>query len=151
MATFSYNYCDGTNDQVDFIRRLVGDTVAENHVLEDEEILGLYRIQASVWQSAQKYSWSTGSYLSNSPVSYMRVAALAADSMSAKLASLAVIEQVLDVKISFQTASKALADKATLYRQIDDESGAFAIIEQTPTVWSFYDRYFKQVQRQSAG
>ena len=46
---------------------------------------------------------------------------------------------------------KALHDQAEAYREIDDNSGAIFIIEQVNDQFSFYDRFWKQIQRQTAG
>ena len=57
------------------------------------------------------------------------VAAMALDSMAANSAKLAGVIELLDVKLSMKDASKLLSDKANGYRELDDNSGAFFIIE----------------------
>jgi len=71
------------------------------------------------------------------------------DSIASNKALLAGIQQMLDVKLDASKAADALHTQADSYRQVDDESGAMAIIEQCPTYWSFRDRFWAQVQRQS--
>lgn len=149
---FTYSSCDGTNDQIDFVRLLVSDTQSLNHIFEDTEILGAYRIQQNVFQSSQFYSNTGGqTTLASSPVSYLRVAALLLDALAANKARLASIKQQLDIKLDASDASIQLRETAATYRQTDDDSGAFAIIEQVNDGWSFKDRWFKTFQRMSGG
>lgn len=147
---FTYNSCDGTNDRIDFVRLLISDTVDLNHIFEDSEIEGAYRIQQATWQSAQLYSAGGGSYLPSSPVSYFRVAAMLLDAIAANKSRLSSITQLLDVKLSPEASAKALRDMAAGYREIDDNSGAFAIVEQVNNNWSFKQRVWNQYQRLSA-
>ncbi len=149
---FTYNSCDGTSDQIDFVRLLVSDTQSLNHIFEDTEILGAYRIQQNVFMSSQFYSGSGGqTTLASSPVSYLRVAALLLDALAANKARLASIKQLLDVRLDSSDASIQLRETAASYRECDDNSGAFAIIEQVNDSWSFKDRWLKTFQRMSGG
>jgi len=104
-----------------------------------------------VFQSSMFYSPPAGRNIPMSPVSLLRVAAIGIDIIASNSAQLALITKLLDVNLNPAAAAKILADRADKYRQIDDESGAFAIIEQVNTTWAFYDRYFKQIQRQTGG
>ncbi len=97
------------------------------------------------------YSPPAGRNLPAQPVSYLRTAALLLDAIAANKSRLASIMQLLDVKVDAGKASYALRMQADEYRQIEDNSGAFMIIEQCPTSWSFYDRFWNQIQRQMAG
>jgi hypothetical protein len=147
----SFSYQFGANPQIDYPRLLISDTVDLNHIFEDSEIQAAYLIQQSFFQSSMLYSGSSGQYVPASPVSYLRVAALLLDSLAANKSRLSSVTQLLDVKLDPSKASIALRDQAKQYREVDDDSGAFMIIEQCPTVWAFEDRYWKQVQRQSGG
>lgn len=147
---FSYHSCDGTNDQVDLVRLLISDTQSTNHVFEDSEIEGAYRIQALQFQSSMFYSGAAGANLPASPVSVLRVAALLIDALATDQARLAAVTQLLDVHLSPDKAAQSLHAQAANWRQVDDESGAFVIIEQCSTEWAFKDRFWKQVQRLSA-
>lgn len=149
MMSFSYNNCDGSQDNIDFVRLLISDTVNTNHIFEDSEITGAYRIQAATFQSSQTYSGLNGTDLPTTPVSYFRVAALLLDAIASNKARLSSITQLLDVKLAPSVAAKALRDQAQSYRDVDDNSGAFAIIEQVNTSFSFADRFWSQVQRQA--
>jgi hypothetical protein len=146
---FTYTHCDGTNDQVDFVRMLCSDTVDTNHVFEDTEILGAYRIQAAQWQSGQRYSGTAGANLPATPVSYLRVAALLLDALAANKSRLASVKQSLDAKLDASDAAIQLRETAKQYRETDDNSGAFVLIEQVNDAASFRDRWWKTVQRQS--
>ena len=48
-------------------------------------------------------------------------------------------------------AAAALEKQALAYEAMDDNSGAFFIAETVNTVWSFRDRFWNQIQRQSGG
>lgn len=144
---FTYNNCDGTNNEVDYIRLLISDTQNLNHVFEDSEILAFYVIQGNVFQSGMFYSYPGGAYVPSVPVSYLRVAAMALDSIASNKARISSITQLLDVKLTPSVAAKALHDQAQSYRDVDDNSGAIFIIEQCPTDFSFRDRWFNQWQR----
>jgi hypothetical protein len=148
--SFSYQY--GQNPAIDFPRLLISDTLATNHIFEDAEIMAATNITANIWQSAQFYTPPSGvGTLPTTPISYYRIAALLLDSIAANKARLASITQILDVKLDPSKAAKALQDQARAYREIDDNSGAFVLIEQVNDNFSFYDRFWKQIQRQSAG
>ncbi len=146
-GTFTYNFT--TAPLVSYVRLLISDTQAPG-IFSDEEIAAFYNIQAAQFQSSMFYSYPAGQNLPSSPVSYLRVAALALDSMSTNLSRVSSVLQVLDVKLN-PNASDQMRKDAANYRQVDDEAGAFAIIEQCTTVWGFSDRYWNQVQRQSGG
>ena len=152
----SFSYAMGAN-ATDIIRLLISDTnqyapdgVTRAYIFEDEEIATFIRIQAMTFQSAQFYYAPSGSNLPASPVSYLRVAALALDALANNKARLSSIQELLDVKMDASKAAKALHDQAAAFRQVDDESGAFVVIEMVNTSWSFKDRYWAQTQRQTA-
>lgn len=156
MPTFSYQY--GSNPPVDYPRLLISDTqqfaadgVTPIFVFYDEEIAAMTAIQTLQWQTSMFYSEASGQNLPASPVNYLRIAAMLLDSIAANKSRLASIQMLLDVKLSPDKAAAALRDQANQYRTVDDESGAFAIIEQCNDYWSFRDRFWKQVQRQSGG
>ncbi len=153
LPMFSYNSCDGTQNQIDFVRLLVSDTQSLNHVFEDSEILGAYQIQAAQFQSSQFYSFAAGQNLPQQPLSYLRVAALLLDALAANKSRLASIKQLLDVRLDASDAAIQLRATAKGYRETDDNSGAFFVIEmvQQGDPFSFKDRFWSQVQRLSAG
>lgn len=150
----SFSYQSGNNPRIDYIRLLVGDTVSESHIWEDEEIEAAYGIQGSIIQSGMFYSGTAKRVLPSSAVSYYRVAAVLLDGLASSRSRLASVVKLLDVMLSADTATstaRALRERAKELREIDDESGSFAIIEQTTTCFSFRDRFLRQVQRMTPG
>lgn len=153
-GTFSYNF--GANPPIDYPRLLISDTqqfaadgTTPIYIFADEEITAIGSIQGLQWQTSMFYSEAGGRNLPASPVNYLRIAALLLDSIAANKSRLASVQQLLDVKLSPEKAAQELRATADSYRKVDDESGAFAIIEQCNDYWSFHDRFWKQVQRQS--
>ncbi len=151
----SFTYNVDTNPAVFYPRLLIPDRVQNPSlglpVFSDEEIMAFYTIQAAQFQSSMFFSPPAGRNLPMSPLSYLRVAALGIDVIANDTAQAAIIVQMMDIKLNGTTASQALAARADNYRKIDDESGAFVVIEQVFTGWGFIDRYWKQVQRQTGG
>lgn len=149
LVSFSYSF--GANPNIDYPRLLISDTDAANPVFQDAEIIMFGNLVASVWQSSMFWTPPSGqATLPTSPVNYLRVAALALDSLAANSSRLAGVIQLLDVKLSVDKAATALRDQANQYRTVDDESGAFVIIEQVTTDWSFRDRFWSQWQRSAS-
>lgn len=160
-GTFSYGL--GTNPVIDYPRLLISDTqqfgadgITPVYVFADSEIMAAYQIQALTFQSSQFYSPGTNGTvpdqsLPGSPVSYLRVAALLLDALASNKARLASIKQLLDVKLDSSDAAIQLRTQANQYRDVDDNAGAFFIIEQCVNDWATRDRFWKQVQRQQAG
>lgn len=146
----SWTYLVPPNSQVDPVRLLISDTNSAQPIFSNEEIALAYTIQGNVFQSTQFYSYPGGAYIPSSPVSWLRVAALLLDSLACNAAKLAGLMQLLDVKLDLSKAAAALKAQAQNYRDIDDDSGAVFIIEQCNNAWSFRDRWWKQIQRQSA-
>ncbi len=149
----SFSYQFGANPPIDYVRFLIPDTVDENHIFEDSEIVMATTMQSLQWQSGMLYSGVAGvSTLPTPPVSYRRIAALMIDSLANDRARLASVKRILDVELDPATASKMLRDGAQCLRD-EDDAGAFVIIEQVQTgaPWSFRDRWWAQIQRQSWG
>ena len=146
--SFSYNL--GANPIPDFIRLLISDTQATNHIFEDEEITAAQTICSLNWQSSMLYSWPSGAYLPVTPVNYLRIAALLLDALAANKSRLASIKGLLDVKMDSSDAAIQLRATAAEYRDVDDDSMAFVIIEQCHDLPSFCERWWKCVQRQTA-
>jgi hypothetical protein len=93
------------------------------------------------------YTGRAGRTLPATPVSTYRVAALLLDSLASKQSRLSGLTQLLDVGLSPSSAAKSLREQAKAFRDMDDESGSFAVIEQTLTGPGFLQRYFAEVQR----
>ena len=143
-GTFSYQF--GANPPIDYLRIMISDTqeylpdgVTPGYVFADQEIQAITQVVASPFQSAQFYSPPQGQYL---------IAASLLDCMAANKAKLASIKRILDVQLDSSDAAKFLQAQAKAYRDLDDSSGAFFVIEQVNNEWSLYSRYWAQVQRQ---
>jgi hypothetical protein len=148
-VSFSYNF--GANPPIDYPRLLISDTQIVNHVFEDEEIQAFTAICSLNWQSGMQYSWPSGANLPTQPVNYLRIAAMALDALAANKSRLASIKQLLDVRLDSTDAADQLRQTAAEYREVDDNAMAFVIIEQCNDLASFRERWWKQVQRQTAG
>ena len=149
---FSYNFT--TAPLISYVRLLIPDTsdVPPGPIFQDDEIMAFMQINALTWQSSMFYSWTAGSLtLPTSPSNFLRAAALALNTLAGNTARLAVVQQLLDVKLDHAKASAALQAVSQRYLDMDDNSGAFAIAEQVSTVWSWRDRFIAQIQRQSGG
>lgn len=147
--SWSYNF--GANPAIDYVRLLIADTDSTHQIFQDEEIQSAYRINANVWQSGMFYSFQNGvATLPSPPTSYLRVAALLLDALASSTARLAGIMKILDVQADTSKASAALRTQAQEYRTVEDESGAFVIIEMVHDRFTFAERFWKQVQRTSA-
>ena len=155
----SFSYGAGSNPAIDYPRMLISDTqqfapdgVTRAYVFEDSEITAAATIASSFWQSSQFFSGTLGTpTFPTSPSQYLRTAAMLLNSLAANSARLSIIKQVLDVKVDSTDAAIQMRETAQMYLDMDDNSGAMAIVEQVTTVWSFKDRFWKQVQRQTAG
>lgn len=153
----AFTYQGGANPPIDYPRLLCSDTVqfdAQNnrvYAFEDSEIVAATQIELSVWQSGMFYSGAAGSATGpTTPMPWRRIAATLLDALAANQARLSVIAQLLDVKLNPKAADD-IRQQAQALRDADDNSGAFVIVEQVNNVFSFRDRYWKSVQRQSGG
>jgi len=151
--SFSYNF--DAAPAIAYVRLLIPDTVQDAAkqlpVFSDEEINAFYTIQGSQFQSSMFYSPPQSRAIPSTPLSYLRVAALALDTMANNAAVASLITQLMDIKMSAKDAAAMLAARANQYRQTDDESGAFAVIEQVTTVWGFQQRWWNQISRLQGG
>jgi hypothetical protein len=157
-GTFSYGPSASPptlNPPIDYVRGLISDTVQfdangnQIYIFSDQEIAMFLGMQMSFgWQSTQFYSPPGGAFLPSSPSPYLRCAATMLRSIASNKARLASIQQLLDVKLDASKAAAALETQAQAYLDMDDNSGAIAIIEWCNDYFSFRDRFWKQVQRQ---
>lgn len=143
---FTYDF--DTEPAISYVRLLVSDTDSQNFVFSDAEVTAAFTIQQSQFQSAQFFTPPAGRNLPATPLSYLRVAALLLDSMASNSSKLAMFTRILDVEMAPQNAAKMLREQAKSYRETDDDSGAFMIIEQVNNGWALRDRYWAQIQRQ---
>jgi hypothetical protein len=158
MGTFSYGPAASPptlNPPIDFPRGMIADTVEFNaagqsvYIFSDQEILMFTQIQQSVFQSLQFFSPPAGSTIQGSPPNYFRLAAMLLRAMAANQAKLAAVQQLLDVKLDASKAAAALNTQADAWEEMDDNSGAVMIVEWCNDYFSYRDRFWKQVQRQS--
>jgi hypothetical protein len=153
-GTFSYNY--GANPPIDYPRLMISDTnqylpdgVTPGYVFADQEIQAITQVVASPFQSAQFYTPPQGQYLPQGVIMpWYRIAAALLDCMAANKAKLASIKRILDVQLDASDAAKWLQEQAKAYRDMDDNCGAFFIIEQVNNEWTLSQRYWNQVARQ---
>jgi hypothetical protein len=148
LLGMSFTYILPSN--IGYVRLLIADTDAAAPIFSDEEITAFMALASSVWQSSQFYSAAGGqAVLPSPPVNYLRAAAFALDALASNKSRLEGVIQLLDVKLSsVKDTALALRAQAANYRDVDDNSGAFAIIEQVNTNWSFQQRFFNQAARQ---
>lgn len=147
----SWSYDFTSNPQTAYVRLLIPDTDPSRPIFQDEEIQAFYNIQQSTFQSGMFSSGVQGRNLPALPLSYVRVAALALDTLANNKGKLGSVVKMLDVQMDWKDAAQILRDGAKTYREVDDNAGAFMIIEQTPTDWAFAQRWWNQFQRQTAG
>jgi len=74
-------------------------------------------------------------------------AALALDSIASNKARLAAIAQILDVKLGHDAAAAALHTQAEAYRNLERNSGSFAIAEMVVDQFSARQRITSQLLR----
>ena len=155
----SWSFQAGNNPPIDFPRILSGDMNPTSPIFQDESILAIEQIVTTPFQSGQFFSTPNGAIgggtlgtnLPQQPIPYYRVAAIMLNSMAAMQAWPSAVTELLDVKLNGPAAVKALLSLAKSYLDLDDNSGAFMIIEQVNNDFSFRDRFWKQWQRQSQG
>ena len=160
-GTFSYGPSSSPptiNPPIDYIRGLVSDTVefapdgvTPVYIFSDQEIQMFTAMQSQAlgWQSTQYYSPPAGAFLPSAPTGYLRIAATMLNALASNQSRLASIKKLLDVQLDSSDAAIQLRDTAQMYLDMDDNSGAVAIIEMVNDYFSFRDRFWKQVQRQS--
>jgi len=143
------------NPAIDYPRLLISDTQQFDpngnpiYIFEDQEITAMYNVVQANFQSSMFYTPPAGQNLPSSPISYLRVAAYLLNAVAANKARLASVKKLLDVQLDSSDASIQLRETAQQYLDMDDNAGAFAIIEMCNDYFSFRDRFWKQVQRQS--
>jgi hypothetical protein len=157
VGTFSYQ--GGANPLIDYPRYIASDTlqygpdgVTQIFAFWDQEVQAAIQIEMAVWQSSQFWSGPAGvtPFINSTVIPWRRIAATMIDSLASNMARLNYISQQLDTKMN-PGATKDMMAQAAALRLADDNSGAFVLIEQVNDHWSFVDRYWKTVQRQSAG
>ena len=147
----SWSYDFTGNPNIAYVRLLIPDTDPVKVIFQDEEIQAFFAIQQATFQSGMFFSGVQGRNLPSLPLSFVRVAALALDTLANNKGKLGNLTKLLDVQLDWKDAASILREGAKTYREVDDNAGAFMIIEQTPTDWAFAQRWWNQFQRQTAG
>lgn len=147
----SWSYDFTGNPNIAYVRLLIPDTDPVKVIFQDEEIQAFFNIQQATFQSGMFFSYNQGRQLPSLPLSYVRVAALALDTIANNKGKFGSVSKLLDVQLDFKDAAAILREGAKTYREVDDNAGAIMIIEQTPTDWAFAQRWWNQFQRQTAG
>ena len=150
LSVMSFSYGFGSNPAIDYPRLLIYDIVDSGHIFEDSEISAATAIETGAFQSSQFYSGASGANLPAAPVPYRRIAATLLDALAANKSRLGSAIQILDVKVDLGKVAISIRDQAKALRQADEDAGSFSIIEQVTDAFSQRDRFWKQVQRQSA-
>jgi hypothetical protein len=157
--TGTFTYEGGANPPIDYPRMLVADTVQFGSdgttpifAFWDQEIQAATQIELAVWQSGMFWSGPQGisPFTNSNVIPWRRIAATLIDALASNQARISLISSQLDTKLN-PGAVKDMQAQAQALRDADDNSGAFVIIEQVNDGFSFIDRYWKTVMRQSAG
>lgn len=146
MAIYTYKF--GANPFIDYPRFLVADTDMTAPIFADEEIAIAYQVD----QIAMIIPIGQGvpTQVQAQP-SARRAAANLLDSLAGDKSRLASIKQLLDVKLDTSDAAIQLRATAKEWRDIEANSGNFAITEMVNTQWSARERVWKQLLRIQGG
>ena len=144
MFTYDFN----TDPLLSTVRMLVPDTVAPG-IFSDAEVNQAIYIESSqgLYCSNQANAGGNSVGTGVQVYSYRRAAALLVDCIAGNWAKLAVIEQLLDVKLNGPKAAEALHAHAEALRQTEAMSGAFAIAEWVLDNATAQERVYKQMLR----
>lgn len=145
--SFTYNFT--TAPLLSQVRMLVPDTDSTHVIFQDEEVNQAIFIESSQGLYASGMADNTGNSV-QPPIqvySIRRAAALLVDILAGSSARLAIIEQILDVKLNAAKAADALRAYAKSLRDTEMNSGAFAIAEMTLDPFSARERVYKQILR----
>ncbi len=147
----SFTYDFSTDPLLSRVRLLIADTDANNPVFNDDEVNAALSMESSqgLFVSGQAASMGNGVAIPPIPQVYSvyRAAALLLDAIASNKSRLAAIQQLLDVKLSPELASKALRDQAKQYRDTEANAGHFAIAEMAGDDFTTRERVWKQLLR----
>ncbi len=142
----AFTYQFGANPQIDYPRMMIFDTDSAHPIFQDSEIMAAYNI-VSVFVITPNTGSGQRPQGNFTPPSYYRVAAILCDMLAANRTRLAGAVKVLDVQTDLSKAADAYRAMAKQYRDTEDNSGAFAIVEMVPNNYAAYERVFKQLLR----
>ena len=112
----AYTYQYGANPLIDFVRLLIPDTQflprvsPPQMIFADQEIQAFYNIQRNTFQSGMFFSYNQGRNLPGLPLSYVRVAALALDTLANNKGKLGNVIKLLDVSLDWKSAAAVLRE-----------------------------------------
>lgn len=140
-----FTYDMNANYPVFVVRLLIADTDITHPIFNDDEINVALNVEGSMGIYTSSQSDPTGSAVGTgvNVYDYRRAAALLLDSLASSKARLAVINSMLDVKLSAKDVQTALHAQAESLREQSDNSGAFAIAEMVQDAFSARERTWK--------
>ena len=139
--------------QLGQVRLLVADTNSAKPIWQDNEV------QAALTMESSSYLYISGMGQPNGAagpvgvnvVSTLRAAALLLDSLASNRSRLATVSQLLDVKLSHNLAAQELRATAKEYRDLEANSGSFAIAELVNDQFGARERVWKELLRREGG
>lgn len=130
---------------IGMVRLLVADTDPNQYIWSDEEIQAAQQIVTMMFAIWIPVNQGT-SQIFGSPSPY-RVAATLLDSLAANRGKLMNVLKVLDVQLDTTKVATELRAQAKAYREVDDESAGFAIIELVQNQFGARERAWSMIQR----
>lgn len=145
--SFTYNFV--TDPLLSQVRLLIPDTDSANPIFQDVEIQQALFIESAqgLYNSGQAVPGGVPVQSPGQVYSIRRAAALLVDCIAGNNSKLAIIEQILDVKLDGSKSAAALHDHADNLRQTEALSGAFAIAEWVVNDFTAMERVWKQQLR----
>jgi hypothetical protein len=145
----SFTYDPTSQTPFTIVRLLIPDTDATKPIYNDAEINIFLYVTSSqgLYVSGQAGNYLNGAGSLAQVQSPLFAAALALDSIASNKARLAAISQILDVKLGHDAAAAALHTQAEAYRNLERNSGAFAIAERVVDQFSARERLLSQYRR----
>lgn len=145
----SFTYDFTANLLLSQVRMLVPDTDATHPIFNDDEVNQALYLTSSQGLYVAAQAAAGGSNRNTTPLIYSvrMAAALLIDALASNKAKLAVVEQILDVKIDPSRAQKALHEQAECLRDQERKLGSFAIAEVVTDSFSARERWYAQILR----
>lgn len=130
------------------VRMMVPDTVSPG-IFSDYEVNNAISIESAqgLYTSSQFVGGAIAAVAPQQVYSVRRAAALLLDIMANNWGKLAILEQLLDVKIAGPQAAAALGARADSLRKTEANSGSFAIAEWVLNPATCQERVWKQMLR----
>lgn len=143
---FSYDF--QSQPLLSTVRMMIPDTVAPG-IFSDAEVNQAIYIESSQGTYASGQAVPGGNPVISPAQVYSprRAAALLVDCLAGNSARLAIVEQILDVKIDGSKSAQWLREHAKGLRDTEANSGAFAIAEWVLDPNTAYERVWKQLLR----